>query len=110
MIATALLYSGRPNPRWRIDPATAARLAPLLAALTANRTEAVQPPPGLGYGGIELRVESTGPDQVWLFRGGLAGNAAGTFLDRNREIENLLSENARDHLSASDYRTLIASR
>jgi hypothetical protein len=110
MIATALLYSGRPNPHWRVDPATAARLVPLLAALAPSGSKEALALPGLGYSGIELRLGSSGAGQVWLFHGGLASNAAGTFIDHNREIEDLLAESARDHLPASDYRSLIAGR
>jgi hypothetical protein len=55
--ARALVYSGRPDPTWRVDRATARRL---LAIWDGLRPLAAAPPPphGLGYRGVVLTDSS----------------------------------------------------
>jgi hypothetical protein len=52
--ASALLYSGRPNPEWALTDGDAERLVALWSALLPARAAAA-PESGLGYRGCVLR-------------------------------------------------------
>ena len=52
-LASALLYSGRPNPEWALTDADAEYLVALWSALLPALANA--PEPGLGYRGCVLR-------------------------------------------------------
>ena len=57
--ATALVFSGRPDPAWQIDPARAAPIIERLEAAPA--TDAAGPAaPALGYRGVILSPEAGG--------------------------------------------------
>jgi hypothetical protein len=60
MVVEVDLYSGRPNPRFSLEPGTARELMSRLAALPP--TDDRPPPAGLGYRG--LRVAAGPPDPV----------------------------------------------
>ena len=68
--ATALIFSGRPNPTWTIPEEMAATLAAAISALeqiTPRPTE----PPGLGYSGLVLvPTQGDSPGQ-WHFADGV---------------------------------------
>jgi hypothetical protein len=49
------LYSGRPNPHFRLDPAKAGELMRRLAALPPSRGDAA-PREGLGFRGLRIQV------------------------------------------------------
>jgi hypothetical protein len=53
------LYSGRPNPRFRLDPASAAELIRRLVALRPSTGHA-RPREGLGYRGLRIEPDATG--------------------------------------------------
>jgi hypothetical protein len=53
------LYSGRPNPRFRLDPVAAAELIRRLAALRPSSGHA-RPRERLGYCGLRIEPEATG--------------------------------------------------
>ncbi|MEU8516518.1 hypothetical protein AB0C76_33775 [Kitasatospora sp. NPDC048722] len=58
MIVEVDLYSGRPNPRFALEPAAAYELARRIEALAPAGGDA-RPRDGLGYRGLRMR---TGPD------------------------------------------------
>jgi len=60
-VAEALLFSGRPNPRWSVGDAAVGDLLAAWDRLPPRRSPAAAPPP-LGYRGCALRA----PDgRVW---------------------------------------------
>ena len=86
--ATALVYSGRPDPGWPIDADRAAALVRLLEAAPA--TEAAAPsPPGLGYRGVRL---SSDTGVTWRVYAGVIveerpGGEPARRLDPERRVE-----------------------
>lgn len=52
------IFSGRPNPQWRLSPEETGELTARLAGLSAGTAPAQ--PPGLGYRGFEI----TNPEGV----------------------------------------------
>ncbi len=58
--ATALLFSGRPDPEWTLDAADAAALVSLLRSAPAPAEGAAPAPPALGYRGVRLVSEASG--------------------------------------------------
>jgi hypothetical protein len=106
------VYSGRPNPTWRLAPAGTQALAAQVAALPA--TEPVSLPEPLGYRGfgvwwIELESEST--VHVDAFRGVVveyAGDAVIYRADPQRQVERWLLERGRPYLQAPVYQAVLA--
>ncbi|MFI1256285.1 hypothetical protein ACH4U6_21260 [Streptomyces netropsis] len=79
------IFSGRPDPRWPLDPGAAAELRALLAGLA--REDANPPPaPGLGYRGFTV-TDSEAVRQV--FNGRITGGDA-TLADPGRTVERWL--------------------
>lgn len=89
--AEALLFSGRPNPRWQVDPAAAAGVLAVWERLASRSGPAAVPPP-LGSRGCALRS----PDgSVWRSVAGTvtlhaSGRPAEARDDRTREFERAL--------------------
>jgi hypothetical protein len=86
------VFSGRPNPRWSLDPVVAERLAAVLHALS---TEGGRPSrggwglPGLGYRGFVVHTDGV----VWrAWRGLLIGDSE-LVDDPPRSVERLLVAN-----------------
>ena len=52
--ARALLYSGRPDPAWELDPDTCRNLLQIWASLPAGDTRSATPPAELGYRGVMI--------------------------------------------------------
>jgi hypothetical protein len=87
--ATALLYSGRPNPSWTISSVKAPQVEASLAGLE-EIAPAPAPFPGLGYSGIVLVDSRTGVE--WVLAAGVAHAGGRRFRDQGRHVEKLLLE------------------
>ncbi|GAA0433052.1 hypothetical protein [Streptomyces luteireticuli] len=55
MLVELDLFSGRPNPRWRLAPGAAEEFRALTAGLPPAGPAARTPSPGLGYRGFTVR-------------------------------------------------------
>jgi hypothetical protein len=90
MEASALLYSGRPNPSWRVPAPLAQRVRETLAEAPAAGAGGGKPP-GLGYSGIRLRYEDEdgGARTADLF-GGVAVLDGRRLADPQRQLERAL--------------------
>src|SRR5262249_10091164 len=107
MVATALIYSGRPNPSWTLAPATTAEVTAALKALPAlpdgGRAE-----PGLGYSGMMLDVSAPGDSKAtWTFSKGVATQGDHRFSDAGRKVERLLIESGRMHIDQQIFSQLL---
>jgi len=98
MPATVTLdvFSGRPNPEWTLDAAQEAQLRARLASLSTTRDAPLEPP-GLGYRGLLLRLD-TGP-KFRVCAGTVAGPGT-LLLDRGRALERWLLASAGARLDA----------
>jgi len=77
-VGTALIYSGRPDPEWRISGRQVAALSRVWAELSPSKSE--QPRgPALGYRGCSARCAS---GDEWFAYGGVV-----TLTDRNGAVE-----------------------
>lgn len=97
-----LIFSGRPDPEWTLDQATADQLSlGLREALTQeNGSAPPPPPPRLGYRGFLVRPSRTAAElpQFTVFRGVLTVGAGGRS-KHSRDVsgvENLLLAQARE--------------
>jgi len=98
MIATALLYSGRENPRWEVPAARAAQVAEAIEAM-AGLDQPCPPPGGLGYTGVSITVQTPIRGQsAWTFGAGVAVSGRQCFADGQRRIERMVLETGRGHI------------
>ena len=93
-IAGALIFSGRPDPTWHVEEATAKRLEDIWNALKPS-TENLPSAPPLGYRGCWLR-DASGREWV-TFKGFITQKRAGTSetrANKERSFEKLLLASA----------------
>lgn len=89
--ATALAFSGRPDPEWDVPEGEAAALAAAFSTLPAADPVAAAPP--LGYRGVRLDA----PDgRSWTAYGGVVASGTDTRDDAGREWERRLLVSAPD--------------
>lgn len=92
------VYSGKANPRWRLDAAQVRELRQLLASFEELKEGEIQP--RLGYAGFTIQGESgselRGPIEVLE---GIVVRPEGSLLDRDRRLERWLLESAGQALS-----------
>src|SRR5438046_9545626 len=85
-IASADLFSGRPNPSWMIDTDTVRMILGMWESAGQN-AGSLPPAPALGYRGVSIR----GDGESWRAFGGIVsrnrGGAEESRADINREIE-----------------------
>ncbi|HET7230328.1 MAG TPA: hypothetical protein VFJ16_10015 [Longimicrobium sp.] len=105
--AYAELYSGRPNPGWRLSRSETATLRQMLEARTPGGPGAT--PPGLGYRGIvveNLGAVLPGCAQLRAYRGTVTAQCpegARSLADTNRAVERFLAETGLKEADASAY-------
>jgi hypothetical protein len=98
------LYSGRPNPRFRLSAEAADELLRRINVLPAA-AEAVPPVERLGYRGLRVHAgTSSSPSEVMISGGTVTvGNAAGEvrqLVDRDRGLERWLIDAGSGELDA----------
>jgi hypothetical protein len=96
------LYSGRPNPRFRLPPDVADELRHRVTALPPA-PEAAAPIEGLGYRGLRVDAAAWSPPSEVVISGGTvtireSGGVVRRLLDRDRDLERWLIEAARTSL------------
>lgn len=89
------LFSGRTNPTWMPDPATAAAIAARWRALPPT-TGAGPMPPALGYRGFVIETEA-GESRVFA---GRVGTPDGVRIDAGRTLERELLATMPDEWAA----------
>lgn len=89
MVVEIDIFSGRPNPRWRLSEAETARLTRLLSSLEPAADGPPPSPPGLGYRGVRLR-DSEG--SIWSAYRGFVQSPEGLLADPNRRVERFVLE------------------
>ena len=103
--AYAEVYSGRPNPAWRLSRGETGTLRQMLAALGQAGPAAA--PPGLGYRGIvveNLGSVLPGCAQLRVYRGIVTGQCpegVRSLADTNRAVERFLAETGLKEADAS---------
>ncbi|MES2443610.1 MAG: hypothetical protein V4574_12335 [Pseudomonadota bacterium] len=104
MEATLLIYSGRANPKWPVDPAQARAIGAAIDALAEAPPGAVPPPGGLGYSGVMLDfADAAGARRRAVFAAGRASIDGKLFVDAGRRVERLILASGRDTIgSAAD--------
>ncbi|CAM5663369.1 hypothetical protein [Streptomyces purpurascens] len=85
MIVELDVFSGRPNPRWRLDDEARTTFHRLMAGLGPAAAPAATPP-GLGYRGF---VVEDG-DQTYRIFGGLVATGDSVLADSARTLERWL--------------------
>ncbi|HEV2720064.1 MAG TPA: hypothetical protein VG323_08600 [Thermoanaerobaculia bacterium] len=85
MLVELDIFSGRPNPRWRLGDAEAARVRELIDALAPAPAAAPPEPPGLGYRGFRIDDVATAYSGVVRMRGRVLA-------DPQRRVERFLLE------------------
>lgn len=98
------VYSGRPNPSWRLSESAEALWRRAMAETSTGTPESAPPLPKLGYRG--LRVLDGDRETVVL--GGFLRNATGTRVDSGRRLERWLIGTAADTLTPDALETLEA--
>ena len=93
-IGGALIFSGRPNPTWKVDEATVRRSEKIWSSLKAFSGSLPTAPP-LGYRGCFLKCS---PDLEWFAYGGVAtlrkAWKSESRRDEDRKFETLLLASA----------------
>lgn len=103
MLVELELFSGRPDPRWCLDPGDAQEFRVLTAGLPLADPAAARPPaPGLGYRGFTV----TDADRVVHVFAGRVTEGATSRSDPGRSVERWLL--ARLPLSLRDLRPSVA--
>lgn len=84
--ATAAIFSGRPDPQWRVSRSQVQQLELVWKGLLPASGAPPEPPP-LGYRGCSLNCGSRG---VWFAYGGVVAHGADYRADPKREFERRL--------------------
>lgn len=81
------IFSGRPNPRWRLNELAEGTLRQLHQHLWLIHSHPPEPP-GLGYRGFSYTLDGT----TWRAYKGWAVSSSATLIDRGHTVERLLLE------------------
>jgi hypothetical protein len=103
------IFSGRPNPNWKLSQEETQLLSTMLGKLSPTKPQDLFE--GLGYRGfvITSRKPLAGASPVRIYKGvvkiGVDDNAK-YFLDTNQQIEKWLLVKAKAVLNAEDYKVI----
>ena len=99
------IYSGRPNPKWRLDPEAAAELGRLFGQ-AKEKTNDLPQPPALGYRGFHLSATGEAiPSHCTVFEG-IVQTESGNVRDKGRVIEKWLIRHSKAHVELATYQYL----
>ena len=87
MLVELDIFSGRPNPVWRLDESAAGEMRRRLAALSPSTAGAADPP-GLGYRGFAC----TDAAETWRAFRGIVSSRKTALADPGKTIERFLLE------------------
>ncbi|MGH9578252.1 MAG: hypothetical protein ACRD3R_12510 [Terriglobales bacterium] len=106
------VFSGRPNPRWKLGPPYSEELQRRLHELPSAPVRSDPGTPQLGYRGFRIevsenatQVDSIGPLTVY---GGVVDGPAGQFHDPRRNLERWLLGTAGPSLEPSLHEYILA--
>jgi hypothetical protein len=88
------IFSGRPDPSWKLDAATAAELQRKLAALPPAHERTLPPEGGLGYRGLHVSLSDGAHGGVVEVRNGRIAYAGRILRDEHRTVERWLLDTA----------------
>jgi hypothetical protein len=95
------IFSGRPNPTWKLSEEETSQLLGLLGNLPSTETQ--RPEPGLGYRGFVVSFR----DSTARIYGGTVERSVGEssefFADKDRALERWLVKNSGSRLSPDLY-------
>jgi hypothetical protein len=105
------IFSGRPNPRWKLTVEESEKLLEELESLQAMK-EYPQTPEGLGYQGITVRNKESAMtyDEITAVSGVVIAQEGITsryFSDRDQKLELWLLETGKDKLETTLYHTIL---
>ena len=84
------LFSGRPNLSWTLDRSESKQIVVHLQQLPRAKTVSQQPP-GLGYGGILMEMDTGDDVSKWEIFGGVVTAEDGLkYADNHRVLERML--------------------
>jgi hypothetical protein len=109
---TLEVFSGRPNPSWRLAGEAAKALSDRLrSAPSAPAQTPPKPPvpPGLGYRGFLIRREDTPAEGELRVYGGWITGPPGNRLDPGRALERWLLASAGDRLERPVFEHVLHS-
>lgn len=91
MQVTLNIFSGLPNPVWKLSPAQESELLSRLMGLQSAHEESFKTAPGLGYGGFVVRSEESpsSPDPIMVYDG-LIQHGGRVYMDTQRDLERWL--------------------
>jgi hypothetical protein len=87
MLVELDIFSGRPNPRWKLDEMARRRLVELHHGLQPTVDQPPEPP-GLGYRGFVYTID----DGMWRAFDGFVAGSDSVLIDPHRAIERWLVE------------------
>ena len=88
------IFSGRPDPSWRLDVFQLAELRQRLKALRDGGEHALPPEPGLGYRGLHVAIETGAHGEIVAVRQGRVAFQGRILIDPNRKLERWLLDTA----------------
>lgn len=105
------IFSGRPNPTWRLSQQEAQLLSTMLEQLSSAEPQDLFE--GLGYRGFVVTSGKplAGATTIRVFKGIVkfgVGDGASYSLDGHHQIESWLLARAKSSLSAEDYKVIAS--
>lgn len=103
------IFSGRPNPRWELDPDERETITAILADLPEPLPELGPPDRPLGYRGF--RIIDSGQNRTVTVQGGTvlihSGGRVAASIDASARLEGALVKIARSYLEPAVYEYLL---
>lgn len=97
------VYSGRENPKCKLNDAEVQELGQQLRQIQNSKTNRLPNPPALGYRGLHLHATEKGlPSRMTVFDG-IVQTESGNFQDSERKIEKWLVQKCRHVVDEPTY-------